>query len=77
MSMKNCAGLALAGQVPKTFASLHPRFHTPHRAILLVGGQGFRGWGGRFAPSLAASPLPESNRVLILNHTRREKQKAP
>jgi APA family basic amino acid/polyamine antiporter len=30
--------LAKAGQVPKTFASLHPRFHTPHRAILLVGG---------------------------------------
>jgi amino acid transporter len=30
--------LAQAGQVPKTFASLHPRFHTPHRAVLLIGG---------------------------------------
>jgi APA family basic amino acid/polyamine antiporter len=30
--------LAKAGQVPKTFAALHPKFHTPHRAILLVGG---------------------------------------
>jgi len=30
--------LAKAGQVPQTFAALHPRFHTPHRAILLVGG---------------------------------------
>jgi len=29
------------------------------------------------ACSLAAAPLPESNRVLILNRTRREKQKAP
>lgn len=30
--------LANAGQVPKAFASLHPRFRTPHNAILLVGG---------------------------------------
>jgi len=30
--------LAKAGQVPRTFAALHPRFHTPHRAILLTGG---------------------------------------
>jgi amino acid transporter len=30
--------LAKAGQVPKTFASLHPRFHAPYRAVLLIGG---------------------------------------
>ncbi len=30
--------LAKAGQVPQTFAVLHPRYKTPHRAILLVGG---------------------------------------
>jgi amino acid transporter len=30
--------LAKAGQVPKTFAALHPKFHTPHRAIMLIGG---------------------------------------
>ncbi len=30
--------LAQAGQVPKTFASLHPRFRSPHHAIYLVGG---------------------------------------
>jgi len=30
--------LAKAGQVPGTFAALHPKFHTPHRAILLTGG---------------------------------------
>lgn len=30
--------LAKAGQVPELFAALHPRFRTPHRAILLVGG---------------------------------------
>jgi hypothetical protein len=32
---------------------------------------------GHFAASLAPAALPESNRALILNHTRREKQKAP
>ena len=30
--------LAEAGQVPRVFATLHPRFRTPHHAILLVGG---------------------------------------
>ena len=30
--------LARAGQVPATFASLHPKFRTPHHAILLTGG---------------------------------------
>jgi amino acid transporter len=30
--------LAKAGQVPEAFASLHPRFRTPHNAILLTGG---------------------------------------
>jgi len=30
--------LAKAGQVPETFAVLHPKYHTPHRAILFVGG---------------------------------------
>lgn len=30
--------LAKAGQVPKMFGSLHPKFHTPHRAVLLIGG---------------------------------------
>jgi len=30
--------LAKAGQVPRTFAALHPRYRTPHYAILLVGG---------------------------------------
>ena len=30
--------LAKAGQVPSTFAALHPRHRTPHHAILLVGG---------------------------------------
>ena len=29
--------LARAGQLPTTFGSLHPRFNTPHRAILLIG----------------------------------------
>lgn len=29
--------LAKAGQLPSTFAVLHPRFNTPHRAILLIG----------------------------------------
>ena len=30
--------LAKAGQVPSTFAALHPTYRTPHHAILLVGG---------------------------------------
>ena len=30
--------LAKAGQVPSAFAALHPRYRTPHHAILLVGG---------------------------------------
>jgi len=30
--------LAKAGQVPSTFAALHPRYRTPHHAVLLVGG---------------------------------------
>ena len=30
--------LAKAGQVPEIFATLHPRFNTPHRAIMLTGG---------------------------------------
>ncbi|MDH3491066.1 MAG: amino acid permease [Gammaproteobacteria bacterium] len=30
--------LAEAGQVPKTFAKLHPKYRTPHNAILLTGG---------------------------------------
>jgi amino acid transporter len=30
--------LAKAGQVPEMFASLHPRYNTPHRAIFLTGG---------------------------------------
>jgi amino acid transporter len=29
--------LSKAGQLPATFGSLHPRFNTPHRAILLIG----------------------------------------
>ena len=29
--------LSRAGQLPTTFGSLHPRFNTPHRAILLIG----------------------------------------
>jgi APA family basic amino acid/polyamine antiporter len=29
--------LAKAGQLPPMFAHLHPRFNTPHRAILLIG----------------------------------------
>ncbi len=29
--------LAVAGQLPKSFAVLHPRFNTPHRAVLLLG----------------------------------------
>jgi amino acid transporter len=29
--------LAKAGQLPKSFAVLHPRFNTPHRAVLLLG----------------------------------------
>jgi amino acid transporter len=29
--------LAKAGQLPASFAQLHPRFNTPHRAILLIG----------------------------------------
>jgi amino acid transporter len=30
--------LAKAGQVPSTFSALHPRYRTPHHAVLLVGG---------------------------------------
>jgi APA family basic amino acid/polyamine antiporter len=30
--------LAKAGQVPGMFGALHPKYHTPHRAILLTGG---------------------------------------
>lgn len=30
--------LARAGQVPQMFGVLHPKYHTPHRAILLIGG---------------------------------------
>ena len=30
--------LAKAGQLPAVFAELHPRFNTPHKAILLIGG---------------------------------------
>lgn len=29
--------LAKAGQLPRSFAVLHPRFNTPHRAVLLLG----------------------------------------
>jgi amino acid transporter len=29
--------LSKAGQLPAAFASLHPRFNTPHRAVLLIG----------------------------------------
>jgi len=29
--------LSRAGQLPAVFGSLHPRFNTPHRAILLIG----------------------------------------
>jgi APA family basic amino acid/polyamine antiporter len=29
--------LAKAGQLPSVFAELHPRFNTPHKAILLIG----------------------------------------
>ena len=29
--------LARAGQIPAYFAELHPRFNTPHRAVLMIG----------------------------------------
>lgn len=29
--------LARAGQLPAFFGSLHPRFHTPHRAVIFIG----------------------------------------
>ncbi|MEQ8206634.1 MAG: amino acid permease, partial [Woeseia sp.] len=30
--------LAVAGQAPSAFATLHPKYRTPHRAIMLIGG---------------------------------------